>query len=214
MLKSANTTPPRSYITPPPYSPASTYVVRSYEQGPQFVKEADKPKPQPKSRPALMIGAAIATTIGREIDAAELDADARVRLRRCLPVVRDAVTAWQDDGGFAAPGLMIMVTTPLAAVVIHCDCWVEDVDDVHRAVALHALHKSVEAQEPPMLIAALTAALGPAGRAAAERDAVEITQLGKQPLLAVLVSPQQGDDAAVVLAITLPPAAAPSRIVH
>jgi hypothetical protein len=43
-----------------------------------------------------------------------------------------------------------------------------------------------------------------------------MTELGKQPLLAVLVSPQQGNDAAVVLAITvaLPPAAAPSRALH
>jgi hypothetical protein len=65
----------------------------------------------------------------------------------------------------------LTATTPLAAVVIHCDCWVEDVDEVHRSVALHALHQSIEAQEPPMLIAALTAALGPVGGAGAERDA-------------------------------------------
>jgi hypothetical protein len=151
----------------------------------------------------MVIGTAIVTTIGREIDAAELDADARTRLRRCLPVVRDAVTAWQDGGSFAAPGIMVLAVTPLAGVVIHCDCWVEDVDDVHRSVALHALHQSIEAQQPPMLIAALTAALGPDGRAAAERDAADMTELGKQPLLAVLVSPQQGNDAAVVLAITV-----------
>ena len=52
----------------------------------------------------MVIGTAIATSIGKEIDAADLDAGARTRLRRCLPVARDAVTAWMDDGGFAVPG--------------------------------------------------------------------------------------------------------------
>jgi hypothetical protein len=68
------------------------------------------------------------------------------------------------------------------AVVVHCDCWGEDVDDVDRAVALQALHESIEAREPPMLLAALTAALGPVGRATAERDAVMIAGLIKKPL--------------------------------
>jgi len=52
------------------------------------------------------------------------------------------------------PGLMIKPTTPSAAVVVHGDCWGEDVDDVDRGVALHALHDSMEKREPPMLIAA------------------------------------------------------------
>jgi hypothetical protein len=43
-------------------------------------------------------------------------------------VLHDAVTAWHDDGGFAAPGLMIMATTPRAALVVHCDVWGEDVE--------------------------------------------------------------------------------------
>jgi hypothetical protein len=67
-----------------------------------------------------------------------------------------------------------------------------------------------------MLIAALTAAPGPTGRAIAERGAADIAEVGQQPLLTVLVSPQDGATAAVVLAITvaLPPADAPSRMVH
>jgi hypothetical protein len=59
-----------------------------------------------------MIGLAIATTVSDEIDAADIDAGTRTRLRRCLPVLHDAVTAWHDDGGFAAPGLMIMAYHP------------------------------------------------------------------------------------------------------
>ena len=72
-----------------------------------------------------MDGTAIAATVGDEIEATDLNPGARANLRRCLPVLGDAVAAWQDDGGFAAPGLMIMATTPSAAVVVHC-C--EDVD--------------------------------------------------------------------------------------
>jgi len=165
----------------------------------------------------MVIGTAIATSIGREIDAAKLDAGARRRLRRCLPVVRDAIATWQDvGGGFAAPGLMIMATTPSAAVVVHCDSWGEKVDDVDRGVALHALSESIEDDEPSMLIAALTAALGPTGRAIAEREAADIAEAGQQPLLTVRVSPQDGATAAVVLAITvaLPPAGGPSRMLH
>jgi len=58
--------------------------------------------------------------------------------------------------------------------------------------------------------------LGPVNRAAAERDAAMITEAGQQPLLTVLVSPQDGAVAAVVLAITvaLSPTDAPSCMVH
>ena len=56
----------------------------------------------------------IAAAIADKLEISDIAAEAREHLRPCLPVLRNALANWQDNGSFSAPGLMVAAATPTA----------------------------------------------------------------------------------------------------
>jgi len=96
---------------------------------------------------------------------------------------------YKADGVDAGPGLTVMAVTPDGSSLISTTAWAETVDAVDTGEALGALHDATEADQAPMVIAALSAVLGCKGRANVATEAAAIRKTGRQPLLVVLAAP-------------------------
>jgi hypothetical protein len=147
---------------------------------------------------------AIAQHVSYELDAADLSLEVTTQLRTALPILLAAIEDWRDRGSFTAPGLTAVCATPQAGTVVYSSRWGSGVDNLDRTLVLHTLHTAIErGHEPGLVVACLTAALGPEGRAAAENDARIVLEHGELPLLAVLTAPVDDAGTVAVFATTV-----------
>ena len=156
----------------------------------------------------------IAAAIADKLEISDIAAEAREHLRPCLPVLRNALANWQDNGSFSAPGLMVAAATPTAFSLTHSSCWAENVDNLDRDVVLLALVSAIELQQAALLIAALSSVLGKEGRASADNDAKSALACGEMPLLVVLAAPLDTEVAMMATTVAMPCPVEPSVARH
>jgi hypothetical protein len=159
-----------------------------------------------------MSGVELAEQIAGEIEHSTLAPEAREMLRPCLSHLANSVADWQTTGSFSAPGLVACCATPNAGLMVHSSHWGQGVDELRRDVVLGTLYAAVEAGNPPLVVAAITAVLGPEGRAAVEVAAGEAREFGALPVLVALVAPSGNEINVFLVSAALPPPVPPPSV--
>jgi hypothetical protein len=178
------------------------------------------------------IGPAVAALVRKQIDGSRHDDAHKKRLLACLPrlagaiesscpavmmTTRSGVAVAYGPDDIGRSGIVIAAATPRNGIVLHCSDWPHINEtaaarfsraDIAAQVAnaIESAHdQPISDNEASNVLVGLYLLLGPAGRDAYARDAIQIAGTGGLPLIVLLTDHRDGKALSLVATVGIPP---------